>query len=499
MNVIITAMSITIATPFSSGSVLQADQPLTIWGFASPNSTLQVSTKFQSIEIQADKTGHWSAFLEAQVAGQKTDLEVIGPNQQIVKSDNLIYGDLYLCSGQSNMEWTLGQIDGTQDRFSVTGDQVRYLRTAFDWNASPKPDVVGQWRNACGVDALDCSAVAFHFGHKIHQQTGRPVGLMINAIGGSLIETWIPKKVLLEMPEGQRRAEKLHHEHLNRLKEWQEHQNNLSTWLEHVQQQLDQGPGSSYDKMPVPPMILNFNQCSGAWNALLEPIRQLSLKGVLWYQGESNADHPEDYEALFKAMVQSWRSHFNQNELPFYWVQIAGFASHANEHDHDKLGVPIEINKAWVGLQRAQQACQDIPHTGMASAIHIGDRTNVHPYDKKTVGHHLAALALHDIYHQGPHLSCPTLLSAQRGHEEITLECDQELVTLDSTLAVGFHLQTTSGTWLPASGTTQGKTITIQCPKSTDVSKVSYAGRGWQQLNLCNNHGWPLLPAMFEI
>ena len=267
------------ALPFTSRAVLQADQELNIWGFAPPNQKVEFACNDEQQTTQSDDTGRWQVRVSALPAGTQVTLSVTCNSAQVTSTD-LIAGDLFLCAGQSNMEWTLNQIDGTADRDAMTSDAVRFVRCQHNFSRDPQVDMVGNWRFAHGDDAMACSAIGFYVAHQLHAQTGRPIGFIVNAVGGSMIETWMPQKTVMELDEGQRRAERMITNHRTYFNSMRDHMPAIEAWMDQTGSDLTTiGPGVSYDKMPAFPQAMGCNAIAVCWNALMAPLAGLSLRG----------------------------------------------------------------------------------------------------------------------------------------------------------------------------------------------------------------------------
>lgn len=480
------------ALPFRSHAVVQADRPLPVWGFAAPNSRLVFTCNHAEFDLVADEQGRWEIELPPQEAGAALTFSIRPQEGEEVVAHDILAGDVLLCSGQSNMEWNLGQIDGTAARDAITSDEVRFVRLPVRNSDHALSDTPGDWALARGHHASECSAIGFFVAHRIQKVTGRPVGFIVNAVGGTMVETWLQREVAMSSSPGKRRAAELRERYKAMLPRLRQHAQDFSDWVDHVEACIDAGDGVTYRRKPDLTEWPQSNQIAGCWNAMMAPLRGLSLRAVLWYQGESNVDFPEEYAELFRLMVKSWRADLHEaGKLPFFWVQLAGFCP---EEDRDKTS--FDEHAAYARLRQAQEDCLNLPYSGMVSAIDVGDRLNIHPFDKETVAERLAAMLLHRLYACGVAIDSPRILSAAQEGNCVFVSINQALQTRQR--VQGFHVEF-EGEWHTVSGRCEGNLITLDLPGKGIASRLAYARGGWQSLNLCNDHHWPLLPALIDV
>lgn len=321
-----------------------ADVPWRVSGRASPGARVGAtlwtrvdgrSTSFAE-DVTADAEGRFEIAIPAQAAGLGAELTLSSGAEQRVLRD-VAFGDLWIGSGQSNMEWTSEQLGlAPGDMLGASDPGVRLLRVEHATAVVPISGFSGRWERSSPETALAFSAVGFHFARELRQRTGRPIGLVLAAWGGTPAEAWTPRAVLEQ------------------------------------------------DEIFAP--ILARTPGDPAWgaaalyNGMLHPLQGCQPRGVIWYQGESNADRAEQYAPLFEALIGSWRAAFGAPELPFLFVQLANWRTRAE--------VPGESE--WAELREAQAAALALPATGMAVAIDIGDAEDIHPRDKTTVAKRLA-------------------------------------------------------------------------------------------------------------
>ncbi len=374
---------------FTEHGVLQRDKPLSVWGWADPGESVSVSLGAQKANATAGADGRWLVKLAAQPASNDPlTLTVAGKNTVEVK--DILLGDVWLCSGQSNMDMALGGCDAPDDIKAADLPLVRHFRTEYNFSSVPATDVKGRWSVCNPGSAGGFSAVGFYFARKIHGETGVPIGLLTNAVGGTNIELWISQETLLGTTELAPYARLMRESLAN-------YQTQLADSLPPIEQWLTRSRAAQKagQEIPMPPKWPDFPfgekvarpRCVTLHNGHIAPLVPMAMRGVLWYQGENNAD-ANLYVEKMQAMLGDWRKWFGDPALPFYFVQLAGFLK---PNDNPAGG-------EWGAIRDAQRRCLAIPQTGMASAVDIGDAEDIHPKNKADVGERLALWALANEY-----------------------------------------------------------------------------------------------------
>lgn len=382
---------------FGDSMVLQQQIPIPVWGNSAPREMISVSLHKQSQQTLSDDQGKWEVILKPEKAGGPFILLIEGENTLLFK--NVLIGEVWLCSGQSNMAFPLSQdFAGKEELATMDFSQIRL----FDQKGSAYPSRVEfsaeqldnlrkgnyylptKWRSCSPATAKDFSAVAYYFGKSLHEQFHVPIGLINNAIGGSSTESWISKEALdshpqlrylVNVPAGKTwlDLEGLHPFLIARGAY------NLRAWIRE---------GQPYRDHPFKPTYL--------YETGIQPLIPFALRGVIWYQGESNSTNPELHKHLFPLLIESWRKDWGQGDFPFLFVQLPGMGT--------SKGYQAE---KWPEFRASQEAALSLPNTGMAVTIDVGNPTDVHPKDKKTVGERLARIAKAQVYgldiiHSGP-------------------------------------------------------------------------------------------------
>lgn len=361
---------------FSDHMVLQRGKPASVWGKAEAGAEVVVSFANQEKRTKADTSGCWRVSLDAMEAmasgAQLTIRENFKSQISDVKLSDVVVGEVWLCTGQSNMKFMLKQATGGADAIKASGNENLRL---LNFNGALRPGVSAAnyfntkgWQVSSPQSSADFSAVAWFFGQKLQRDLSVPVGLIGNAVGGAPIEAFLPGTTIADDVELK-----------TRCAYWLENPVYPRWCRERAKQELTKFHGSGFH--PYGPASLH--------EAGLAPLQPFAIRGVLWYQGESNAtETPESpaldtapYEKMFKLLVDDWRREWSDSKLPVYFVQLP------------------TLNRDW-GKFREMQArlAAEIPHCGMVATLDVGHPTDVHPPNKRPVGERLAGFAMTNTF-----------------------------------------------------------------------------------------------------
>lgn len=606
----------------SDGMVLQRDIPLKIWGWSTEQDTVEIQFNSSTHQAIADNTGYWATTLPPIEAG--------GPYQMVIRStdstitlDDILIGDVWLCSGQSNMEISL---DRTSPLYpneikSANFENIRYFEVpkTFNFKEPLKRIDGGKWTKTTPETVLKFSAVSYFFAHEIHNTYDIPIGLINSALGGSPIDAWLSEKALRKFPEAYQQHKIFQQDHYidsikqadhKRIQNWYKTVNdqdkgqkdhweskdlNTENWdkiqmpgfwatsypeLQHgivwlrkefevSKTSLDKeaklllgtivdadsvfinGSYVGHTTYQYPPRrytipkdllqegantiavkVINERgrggftpekdykividnkeiDLKGSWsirqgakadplagqtfvrwepgglyNAMIAPLMNYSIKGALWYQGESDTGKPEKYQELFTTLIKTWREDWNQGKFPFLYVQLPNFMQ-AKEK-------PSQSN--WAALRDAQLQTLEVNNTAMAVTIDIGEWNDIHPLNKKDVGHRLALAAKglaygdKDIVYSGPQF-----ISQEIDQQKIVLSFDHIGSGLTSNGALKeFAIAGADKNFVWAKAEIKGDKIEVWSPEITNPKYVRYA---WadnpEHANLYNKEGLPASP-----
>ncbi|WP_439629571.1 sialate O-acetylesterase [Gemmata sp.] len=368
---------------FADHAVLQRDRPLPVWGWADPGEKVSVKLGAGAGEAVAGKDGRWQVTLESQpVSKAALTLTVAGKNTVVVR--DVLLGDVWLCSGQSNMSISLGGFlaaPGVKDDVAAADyPLVRQFGVLEHFADAPQTDVTGEWLACTPRTAGRFSAVAFYFARRVHAETGVPIGILRSAKGSTRIECWLSQDTLLNTKELEPFARAM--------------RESLAQWDRDKEAAAKGGVKQNVPGFPPYPFgeKVRRPRCVTLHNGMVAPLAPFALRGAIWYQGEGNASDPktaQEYAVRLRSLIRDWRRLFGGDDLPFYVVQLPGY----REPSDAPAG-----GDAWAHLRESQRRCLTLPRTGLAVTLDIGEAGDIHPRNKADVGDRLARLALADVY-----------------------------------------------------------------------------------------------------
>ncbi len=390
---------VSLPSIFGNHMVLQREQSNPIWGWADPNEVIKVTIHDQEVETRAASDGAWKATLKPLPVGGPYTMHLRGKNTLVL--EDVMVGEVWICSGQSNMQWSVNASnDPDLEKLSAHYPDIRLVTVPRVGTQEPQSDFEGQWQR-CSPDTVGSfSAVGYFFGRQLNQTLNVPIGLINNAWGGSAAEAWV-RRDLLEadvryQPLLERWAKTESDQTL--LKAMSDYEQAMETW------KLDalkaRGMGEDIPRRPNRPnnALTGNHRPGNIYNGVLRPTIGYGIRGVIWYQGESNAGRAYQYRELFPLMIQNWRDVWGQGDFPFYWVQLADF----------RLEKDQPSDSDWAELREAQTMTRKrLPNTGEAVIIELGEAKDIHPKNKEDVGKRLARWALareygFDLVHRSP-------------------------------------------------------------------------------------------------
>ena len=429
---------------FSDGMVLQRDTTVPIWGTADDGDEVTVSFRGQTATATAEG-GEWQAHLSGLEAGGPDELTITAGDETITIEDVLV-GEVWVCSGQSNMQWTVTNSASPEEVIAnADDDQLRLLTVPRVGTADPQETVDVSWSPTTPETIPGFSAVAYHFGKKLREDLGVPVGLISTNFGGTPAEAWTSQEALAADPQ----LKPILDRPLN------ERESHRPGWL---------------------------------YNAMIHPIVPYAIEGAIWYQGESNAGRAYEYRTLFPAMIQDWRNAWGRGDFPFLLVQLAPFMK-IEEQPNDS---------AWAELREAQlMATQRLRNVGMAVITDVGEEDDIHPKAKEPVGQRLALAALALAYGQDVCYSGPTLKEAKFEDGKAILTFDHTcggLVAKDGSLT-GFTVAGADKKFVNAEAEIVSEdTIEVSSPEVDRPASVRFGWANFPVVNLWNEGGLPASP-----
>ena len=454
---------------YTDGMVLQREVALQIGGTADAGKTVTVTLAGQKGQTVANNRGEWSVTLQPLKAARDLTMTVKAGKQTLTYRDVAV-GEVWLCSGQSNMAFTLQQAaTAAGDVQNATDADLRFYDMKANWQtydvAWPLSAIDSlnhlqyfaptAWHKSSPETAREFSAVAYHFGRMLRDSLDVPVGLVCNAVGGAPTEAWIDRNTLeTQMPAI--------------LTDWL-HNDFIQPWVRERAAKNISNAGEKAARHPYEPCYL--------FESGMLPLLHYGFKGVTWYQGESNAHNIEAHEQLFPLLVNSWRTMLGNNDLPFYYVQLSS------------LNRP-----SWPWFRDSQRRLmQQIPGTGMAVTTDIGDSLDVHPKQKCEVGERLARWALCKTYGKDVVPSGPLFGKAWREGNAAVVEFDygEGLTTSDGNPLRTFEVAETDGLFYPAEAKVEGNRVRLTSEKVLQPHFVRYGWQPFTRANMVNSEGLP--------
>lgn len=468
----------------SDHAVLQRDRPIHIWGWATPAAHLTIKFHAQNVATVADASGSWSLWLAPETAGGPFTLTVSGDGADVTVSD-LLVGDVWVASGQSNMEMPLKGFpgnavlkDGDKEIAAATNPRLRLLIVTKKSADYPLNDVPDTWTLCTPDTAQNFSAVAYFFGREIADKENVPVGLIDSTWGGTPADSWVSMDTLGTHPE------LLPAFAARATFADGENDRDAALVIEKQEDAAAQAAGKPRPQHPWHPDETSWTP-AGLYNGMIAPLTPLSLRGFIWYQGETNSAHERApyYETLMNGLIGDWRMHFAQGNLPFYYVQISSFHSPGED---------------WGRVRDAQRRTLEIANTAMAVTLDVGSPNNVHPPDKQTVGHRLALAARRLVYGEEVPYASPLFRQATAEWQpdgsaalRVWFDHAQGLTTHGSS-STAFEIAGKDHQFVPAQAKIEGETVLVS---ASSVPHPVYVRYGWMGVitdNVFNADGLPM-------
>lgn len=478
-----------LASLFTSGAVLQRNVKLPVWGTAKPGDKVTVQFAGQTVETTADGAGKWKtelAPLAAESAGRDFTAESVGRK---ITLTNVVVGEVWLCSGQSNMEWPLKQ-DPKAEQLVARSDLplIRQFKVKNKSVEVAADFAEGSWSSCSPGTAGAFTAVGYYFARELHQKLGVPVGLINSSWGGTSIEAWMSGESLAEFPfvaeQWQRTLAELPQKTAAYEKERTEYKRKAA-------EAKANGTEFDWKKYPKPPPGPGTKEApAGLFNGMIAPLIPYSIAGMLWYQGEGNCGSAGRYAEMFPVFIQDLRQRWGASAMPFYFVQLPNY-----NWDYDKSGTK------WAEFRAAQMKVLSLPATG--AAIIIDGKTPIgHPPDKTDVGLRLARLAEVRHYKIATGDACgPLLQSAVKDGKTIVLkfaEASSGLKAAGDSL-IGFELAGKDGAFVPAEARIDGDAVIVSAVGVAEPAAVRYAWANNPAASLYNGAGLPASPFSAEV
>jgi sialate O-acetylesterase len=466
---------VTVPAFFSNGMVLQREKPAPVWGYAEPGETLSITFRGQEVRTQADELGRWKAALAPTSAGTGFTLRIQGQSGSFA-IDDVAVGEVWVASGQSNMEWIVRNSNDAEREIAASANpQIRFFTVSKKMSYVPLDNVQGKWQSAHPQTTGDFSAVAYFFARHLQQKLKVPIGVIVSVWGGTPAEAWISGTSLAGDIS-------LHQAFVD----WANTMESYPAAMLAYEAAMKEFEAGKRKEPPYPPRGPGHQHTpSGLYNGMIAPLLPYAIAGAIWYQGESNAGlgRAELYRKLFPALIRDWRRARGQGDFPFLFVQLA---------NHDNLGPGTQ----WPEVREIQLHTLSLRNTGMAVTIDIGDAQDVHPRNKQDVGFRLALPALVLTYGENLVYSGPIFQQAVVDGSAIRVYFDHVGGGLRSKSGPlrTFEIAGSDGKFHPAEARIDGATVVVSSPSVPKPTQVRYAWANDPPANLYNAEGLPASP-----
>lgn len=485
LGVAASAQAVTLNGLFTEGAVLQQGVPAPVWGTAEPGEEIVVTFAGQTRRAKAGQDGRWIVRLAPlKASAEPRTLSVAGktPGSK-VEIAGVLVGEVWICSGQSNMQWTLGKSEGgTNAAMQAADPLLRLYKVPSVKTDEPLTAVTSRWTSCEFSNSVTFSGVAFFFGRELRTARGVPVGLIQTAWGGTPAESWTPRPIL----EGHADLKVILEEHAKAVADYtpekaeESFQKNLVNWSNQLAKAKAEGRELPQKPRKMEPPAETPRRPCCLYNAMIAPLVPYAIRGAIWYQGESNSGRAKQYETLFPVMIGSWRQVWGQGDFPFLFVQIA-----------PHQGMVPEIREAQL------VSWQTTPNTAMAVITDVGEEKDIHPVKKAPVGARLAlgarALAYGEkIVYSGPVFRAMTV-QGNRAVLEFA-HTGSGLVAAEGGLKDFTIAPPGSTNFVPAQAVIENGRVVVTSPDVAAPGAVRYGWSNWFVGSLSNKEGLPATP-----
>ncbi len=477
---------------FGNNMVLQRDMPVPIWGWADANEEIIITlidqnanSEIETSTTQADEKGNWRAELKARPAGGPFTLKVVGNNS--VFFTDVLFGEVWVCSGQSNMGWTVNASNNSREEIAAANyPNIRLFHIPLKSSGLPSPDVDTEWRPTSPDSVRHFSAVAYNFGKHVHQELEVPIGLIDTSWGGTRVEAWTAPEGFDMVPALSSIAEEIRDIDKNYRAELPAKIKEIEDWIAETKEALENDL-TIFELPDNPHPLTPHHRPTAIYNNMIYPIVPYAIRGALWYQGESNVGDGMMYFEKKKALINGWRQLWDQGDFPFYFVQLAPWGGYDRNN-------PSVLPKFW----EAQTATLSVANTGMVVTTDIGDVKDIHPRNKQDVGLRLALWALaktygqHDLVCSGPLYKS---MQVEGGSIRLSFEhVGSGLASRGDEPLSWFQIAGENQEFVDAIAVIDGDTVVVS---SDEVDSPVAVRFGWDKIaepNLMNHEGLPASP-----
>jgi len=480
---------------FADHMVVQRDQSIPVWGWGDSGEEVTVQLGRSSKSVTTNPDGRWMVKLDPLAAGGPHELKVSGKNT--LKVDDVLVGEVWLCSGQSNMAMTVSRsLNFDKEQTQADFPDIRMFKVGSNSQPEIKDDCKGEWQIASADSVGSFSATAWFFGRKLHKELNVPIGLINSSWGGTDIAAWTSRSAQQKVPAIASKMDLYDKQaaSYSAAQAEEKFQAQLKAW---EQRKADGKKVGRKPRKQADPR-LNQNRPSNLFNGMINPLVPYAIRGAIWYQGERNSKTIADgtlYADQLKTMIADWRYRWEQGDFTFITVQLPNF--------HAKQTKPVE-NTGWVMVRESELKSLHLKNTGIAITTDVGMPNDIHPKNKQAVGQRLALWALGTTYKKDIVYSGPIYTFHQyRGPSDTKLgrmqvyfrHIGDELKTSDGKPLRGFALAGEDGIWHDAKAAiASGTTLNVTSKKVPDPVALRYNWADNPIGNLVNSAGLPAAP-----
>jgi len=468
---------------FGNGVVLQQKKPVPVWGTARDGE--KVTVNFQGHEISTvAHDGQWRVTLPPLDAGGPFTLVIHGDNT--IVCTNVLVGEVWLCSGQSNMAFKLYRAATAAAAIAASTDnQLRFFQVFHEAADEPRTDVTGDWQTSSPVTSSNFSAVAYFFGRDLRKALGVPVGLIDTSVGGTPIRAWISRPALAADPKLQTvltdyETSVKEFDPAKAEAEFADAQKEFA--LKKSRAEAEGRPAPTPPRKGVNP-ARRSNRPACLYNGLIAPLVPYALAGVIWYQGEADSSRGAQYQILFPTLIRSWRAAWAEGDFPFLFVQVAPY--------HE---TKPEIREAQM------LTVKRVPFTAMAVTADVGENLNIHPLQKEPVGDRLALAARVLAYGEKIEYIGPAYASMNVVSNSAVLNFSHaDGLAAHGDKVRGFTIAGADGIFFPAEALIESNTVAVHAPEVSQPVAVRYGWANTPNVNLFNSAGLPASPFRTDV
>lgn len=470
---------------FSKHAVLQQGIEVPVWGKAPAGQEVTVEIAGQKVTGKASEDGRWMVRLPPLSAG--------GPHTMIIKGDttatidDILVGEVWVCSGQSNMGRTVVPPESVQPRFAYWDEaaakanfpQIREFKVQGGAKDEPQAETQGEWKVCTPENVKGFTAVGYFFARDLTQARGQvPVGLITAAVGATGAASWVSRETLESDPKLKATLDRQEKSKLEYPEKQKAYIAELAAYEEKKAEMERNGAGAP--QKPVEPRnpFTDAYRPTGYYNAKIFPLQHYGIRGVLWYQGENNRGHAQEYEILFSSLIRDWRKAWGQGEFPFFFVQLP-----------PHKGTPPEFRETQ------RKVSLMVPKTAMVVTTDCGDPEDIHPPNKEPIGSRLASMARGLVYGEniataGPEFSA---LKVEDGKAIISFANAKGMAAKGGD-ARGFEIAGADRKFYPATAVIEQDRVILSCPEVPQPAQARFAWSNTPDVNVYNEAGFPMVP-----